>query len=85
MRSNAGVKAGDTVDVDVVLDTERRDVAVPPELAKALAKDAKAKKYFEGLSYSRKVALVNPIANGKTPDTRQRNLAKAMAELKAKS
>jgi len=85
VRSNAGVKAGDTVDVDVVLDTERRDVAVPPELAKALAKDAKAKTYFEGLSYSRKVALVNPIANGKTPDTRQRNLAKAMAELKAKS
>ncbi len=85
VRNHAGVKAGDTVDVDVVLDTEKRDVEVPPELAKALAKDAKAKKYFEGLSYSRKIALVNPIANGKTLDTRQRNLAKAMAELKAKS
>ncbi|TMF18873.1 MAG: DUF1905 domain-containing protein [Chloroflexi bacterium] len=85
VRSKAGVKAGDTVDVDVALDTEKRDVEVPPELAKALAKDAKAKKYFESLSYSGKVALVNPIANGKTPETRQRNLAKAMAELKAKS
>jgi bacteriocin resistance YdeI/OmpD-like protein/uncharacterized protein DUF1905 len=85
VRRHTGVVPGETIDVDVVLDTEKRDVEVPPELAKALAKDAKAKKYFEGLSYSRKVALVNPIANGKTPETRQRNLAKAMAELKAKS
>jgi hypothetical protein len=85
VRNNAGVKAGDTIDVDVELDTEKRDVEVPPELAKALAKDAKAKKYFESLSYSRKYALAAPIANGKTPETRQRNLEKAMAELKAKA
>jgi len=85
VRRNAGVAAGDTVDVDVELDSEKRDVEVPPELAKALAKDARAKKYFESLSYSRKIALAAPIANGKTPETRERNLAKAMAELKAKS
>ena len=82
VRNNAHVKAGDTVDVDVELDTEKRDVEVPPELAKALAKNAKAKKYFDSLSYSRKAALVNPIANGKTPETRERNLAKAMQALK---
>lgn len=82
-RAGAGVNAGDTVDVDVQLDTDKRDVEVPPELARALTKDAKAKKYFESLSYSRKVALVNPIANGKTAETRERNLAKAMAALKA--
>src|SRR5437870_12702454 len=84
-RKAAHVAAVDTVDVDVALDTEKRDVEVPPELAKALARDAKAKKYFESLSYSGKIALVNPIANGKTPETRQRNLDKAMNELKAKS
>ena len=85
VRKNAHVAAGDTVDVDVVLDTEKRDVAVPPELAKALARDPKLKKYFESLSYSRKATLVNPIANGKTPETRERNLVKAMQELKAKA
>ena len=85
VRKNAHVAAGDTVDVDVVLDTEKRDVAVPPELAKALARDPKLKKYFESLSYSRKATLVNPIANGKTPETRERNLNKAMQELKAKA
>jgi hypothetical protein len=84
VRKNAGVSAGDSIDVDVELDTEKREVEVPPELEKALAKDAAARKYFESLSYSRKVALVNPIANGKTTETRERNLAKAMKELKAK-
>jgi hypothetical protein len=84
VRKNAGVSAGDSIDVDVELDTEKREVEVPPELEKALAKDAAARKYFESLSYSRKVALVNPIANGKTTETRERNLAKAIKELKAK-
>jgi len=85
VRAHTGVTPGQTIDVDVELDTEKRDVEVPAELAKALAKDAAAKKYFESLSYSRKYALAAPIANGKTPETRERNLAKAMAELKAKS
>jgi hypothetical protein len=82
VRQNTGVAAGDTIDIDVVLDTDKRDVEVPPELAKALARDPKAKKYFESLSYSRKYALAAPIANGKTPETRERNLAKAMQALK---
>jgi hypothetical protein len=85
VRNNARVKGGDTVDVDVVLDTKPREVEVPPELTKALAKDAKAKKYFESLSYSGKYRLAAPIANGKTAETRERNLAKTMRELKAKS
>ena len=85
VREGARVKAGDTIDVDVELDTDKRDVEVPPELATALANDARAKKYFESLSYSRKYALAAPIANGKTPETRKRNLEKAMVELKGKS
>jgi hypothetical protein len=83
VRNNANVSAGQTVDVDVELDTQPRDVEVPPELAKALARDANAKKYFESLSYSGKFRLTAPIANGKTAETRQRNLAKAMQALKS--
>ena len=82
VRKNAHVAAGDNIDVDVELDTEKREVEVPPELTKALAKDAKAKKYFESLSYSKKNALVAPIANGKTAETRARNVAKAMEALR---
>ena len=83
VRAGAGVKAGDTIDVDVELDTEKRDVEIPPELRKALARDAAAKRYFESMSYSKKAALVNPIANGKTTETRERNLARAMAALRS--
>ena len=83
VRRKAGVAGGDMVDVDVALDTQPREVDVPPELAKAPANDAKAKKYFESLSYSGKIRLVAPIANGKTPETRERNLDKAMGALRA--
>ena len=81
-RKAAGVEAGETVDVDLELDTEPRELAVPDDFAKALGKDAKAKKAFEGLSNSRKQRLVLPVANGKTPETRQRNIDKAMTALR---
>ncbi|MEA2844373.1 MAG: hypothetical protein QOJ69_2044, partial [Actinomycetota bacterium] len=35
-RSKAGVAAGDEVDVDIELDTEPREVVVPPDFAAAL-------------------------------------------------
>jgi hypothetical protein len=81
-RRNAGVAAGDTVDVDLELDTEPRELALPDDFAKALGKDAKAKNVFEGLSYSKKQRLVLPVANGKTAETRQRNIDKAMTALR---
>ena len=83
VRNRTGVQGGDTIDVDVELDTQPRDVEVPPELAKALAKDPKAKRYFESLSYSGKVRLTAPITNGKTAETRARNLGKAMEALRS--
>jgi hypothetical protein len=38
-RTSAGVVAGDEVDIDVALDTEPREVSVPPDLAEALDAD----------------------------------------------
>ena len=81
-RKAAGVEAGQTVDVDLELDTEPRPLAVPDDFAKALGKDAKAKKAFEALSNSKKQRLVLPVANGKTAETRQRNIEKAMTALR---
>jgi Domain of unknown function (DUF1905)/Bacteriocin-protection, YdeI or OmpD-Associated len=83
VRAAASVAAGQKVDVEMELDTAPREVAVPPELKKALAGDAAARQRFEGLSYSKKRLLADPIASGKTDETRQRNLAKAMAQLRA--
>jgi bacteriocin resistance YdeI/OmpD-like protein/uncharacterized protein DUF1905 len=81
-RKAAGVAAGDTVDVDLELDTEPRELALPEDFVKALGRDAKARKLFEGLSNSKKQRLVLPVSNGKTPETRQRNIEKAMTALR---
>lgn len=77
-REAAGVAGGDTVDVDIELDTAPRDVTVPPDLAKALKKDPKATKTFEGLSYSNRRWHVQSIEGAKTDETRQRRIAKSV-------
>jgi len=82
VREEAGVTGGDTVDVDIELDTEKREVAVPLDLAKALKRDASARKAFDGLSNSRKQRLTLPIENAKTDATRQRNVEKALKILR---
>ncbi|MGZ8571281.1 MAG: YdeI/OmpD-associated family protein [Actinomycetota bacterium] len=78
VREKAGVSAGDVVDIELKLDTEPRDVTVPPELAKAIGRDKRSKATFESLSYSRKQRLVLPIEQAKTEATRKRNVDKAM-------
>lgn len=82
VRANAGVAAGDELDVEMELDTAPREVTVPPELAKELAADPAARLAFEALSYSRQRLLVDPVANAKTAETRERNLAKALSSLR---
>jgi Domain of unknown function (DUF1905)/Bacteriocin-protection, YdeI or OmpD-Associated len=81
VRAAAGVAGGDMVDVDVELDTAPREVSVPPELSKALARNPKLKKFFDQLSYSKKRLHTVPIESAKTEETRQRNLDKAIAAL----
>ena len=82
VRASAGVAAGDQVDVEMELDTAPREVAVPAELAKELAANPAAGKAFEALSYSKKRVLVDPVANAKTAETRDRNIAKALSSLR---
>ena len=81
VRANAGVAAGDTVDFDIELDTEPREVIVPEDLTAALDDDAEARRFFDGLSYSNKRRIVIPIEDAKTPETRQRRVEKAVSRL----
>jgi hypothetical protein len=80
-RAGAGIAAGDKVEVDLEVDTEPRELAVPTDLAKALKRDAAAKKFFDGLSYSKKQRFTIPIEQAKTDETRQRRVDKAIAAL----
>ena len=83
IRERAGVAAGDEVEVDIELDTEPREVTVPPDFAAALDRDADAGRAFDSLSYSNKRRFVLPIEEAKTAETRQRRIAKAVDTLRA--
>lgn len=78
-RAAAGVKGGDELDIDIELDTEKREVAVPPDLAEALENDPDAKRFYEGLSYSNKSRHVLSIEGAKNPKTRKRRVEKAIS------
>jgi hypothetical protein len=80
-RNESGLAAGDEVDVDIELDTEKREVTVPPDLAAALEGDAEARRFFDGLSYSKKRSIVEPIAAAKAPETRQRRIERSIERL----
>jgi Bacteriocin-protection, YdeI or OmpD-Associated/Domain of unknown function (DUF1905) len=81
-REGAGVVAGQEVDVDIELDSEPREVAVPPDFAEALDRDVEARRSFDRLSYSQKQRHVLSIEGAKTSETRQRRIAKAIGELR---
>jgi uncharacterized protein YdeI (YjbR/CyaY-like superfamily) len=82
VRSSAGVAAGDEVEVDIELDTAPREVTVPPDFAEALGREADAKRFFDGLSYSQKRWYVEGIESAKTAETRQRRIDKAIGMLR---
>jgi hypothetical protein len=82
-RAGAGVAGGDTVDVDIELDTAPREVTVPTDFGAALAAEPAARRTFEGLSYSNKSWHVSSIEGAKTDETRQRRIAKSVEALRA--
>lgn len=83
VRERAGIAGGNTVDIDVELDTEPRKVAVPADLAEALDREPEAKSILERLSYSNKRRHVLSIEGAKTPETRQRRIVKVIDTLRA--
>ena len=81
-RTAAGVSAGDEVEVEVEVDTEPREVAVPADLAAALARDEPAQRAFEQLAYSHQLRHVLAVEGAKAPETRQRRIDKALEMLR---
>jgi len=85
VREAASVAGGDTLDVDIALDTAPREVTVPPLLQQALRRDAKARARFATLSYSKQKSLTQPIEQAKTDKTRSRRLVGALKALRDKT
>jgi hypothetical protein len=84
-REAAGVRAGDVVDVRMELDTSKRTVKTPRDLAAALAKNAIAKAAWDGLAYTHKLEHALAIEDAKKPETRARRVEKAIEMLVAKA
>jgi hypothetical protein len=80
-RAGAGVAAGETLDVDVELDTAPREVEVPGDLADALAAAPGAREAFDALSYSNQRRQVLSVTEAKTDATRQKRVAKVIEAL----
>jgi hypothetical protein len=82
-RAGAGVAAGDEIEVDIELDTEKREVAVPAELAAALDAEPAARRTFDALSNSNKSWHVLQVTGAKTVETRERRIARSVEALRA--
>ena len=80
-REATGIGGGDEVEVDVEVDTAPREVAIPPDFAEALANDVAARETWNTLSYSNQRRHVLSIEGAKTPETRERRIAKAIETL----
>lgn len=80
-RAAAGLTGGDEIEVELELDTEPRELAVPEDFAAALDAEPKARAFFDGLSYSQRSWFVLGIEEAKKPETRQNRITKAVERL----
>jgi hypothetical protein len=80
-RAAAGVEGGEEIEVDLVLDTEPREVFVPEDFAAALDAEPKARVFFDGLPASQRGWFVLGIEEAKKPETRQNRITKAVERL----
>jgi Bacteriocin-protection, YdeI or OmpD-Associated/Domain of unknown function (DUF1905) len=81
-RAASGAAAGDEVDVDIELDTQPRELTVPADFSGALDREPKARRFFDGLSYSNRQRHVLGVEGAKTAETRERRIAKSVEMLK---
>ena len=80
-RDAAGVKAGETITVEMEKDTEPRVVEAPPDLIKALGENKEAEQIREKQSCTRKREFVAAIEEAKREETRARRVQKTIEEL----
>ena len=82
-RAQAGAEAGDTVDVELRLDTEERQVEVPEALARGLDADPAARAAFDALAYTHRKEFARWVDEAKRVQTRDRRVAQAVEMVKA--
>ncbi|GLY15201.1 hypothetical protein Kisp01_22160 [Kineosporia sp. NBRC 101677] len=82
-RSASGVAAGDAVDVEIVVDTGPREVALPAELQSALQGEPEAAAFFTSLSTTNQKLFTTWIESAKKAETRERRVTETIDKLRA--
>jgi hypothetical protein len=81
-RAAAGVAAGQTLDVEIELDTAPRVVEIPDDLAAELEGDPSARAAWGTWSFTRQNEAARSLTEARKPETRARRLEKVLAELR---
>jgi Bacteriocin-protection, YdeI or OmpD-Associated/Domain of unknown function (DUF1905) len=79
-RAATGLKGGETITVELTVDTEPRTVEVPDDLAAALSA-AGLRAAFDRISPSQQKAHVTSVVGAKTAETRARRVAAIVEKL----
>lgn len=82
IREKIGKTFGDPVEVTLELDIEPRRVNIPPDLARALARDKAIQSLFERLSYTHQRENVRWIEDARRPETRRARVLKTIEMLR---
>ncbi len=81
LRDAANVRDGDTIEVVMERDTQKRVIEPTEDLAKALNENSDAKAIWENLSYTHKKEYVSAIESAKKAGTRIKRIKKTVEEL----
>jgi hypothetical protein len=81
VRAGAGAQAGDRVTLELALDTQPREVDVPPALSQALARDAEARAAFDALAFTHRKEFARWVQEAKREETRERRVTQALEML----
>jgi hypothetical protein len=84
-REAAGLQGNETLTVKVALDTAKREVRIPADLARAFRVKAGARQRWDALSFTARREMVEAITGARQPATRVRRAARVLAALEKKS
>jgi hypothetical protein len=81
-REAAGLEGGETLEITIDLDTDKREVKPPADFVKALKAAPPAWERWRALSYSHQREHVEGIDQAKKPETRARRIERATRMLR---
>lgn len=80
-RAAAGIELGQTIEIDITLDTAPREVEEPDDLRSALDAGNAVRSAFDKLPFGLRAKHVRDIEAAKTPEVRARRIAKLIETL----